>query len=108
MRAPKSDHLGFIPNVTTATFSQLLSSKSQFPQREDGKYNTVSLKRFLQGLTNRGKKRVWHRAWHPVSSLQVLVVAVIEDAYITFLQMKGIFPHSMLSPGFASVTGMLS
>jgi len=86
MRAPESDHLGFIPNVTTATFSQLLPfSKSQFPQREDGKYNTVSLQSLLQGLINWGKKRVWHRAWHPVSSLQVLMVAVIEDAYITFL-----------------------
>ena len=61
MRAPESDYLGFIPNVTTATFSQLLPfSKSQFPQREDGKYNTVSLQSFLQGLTNCGKKRVWH------------------------------------------------
>ena len=58
MRAPESDHLGFIPNVTIATFSQLLPfSKSQFPQREDGKYNTVSLQSFLQGLTNWGQKK---------------------------------------------------
>lgn len=36
MKAPKSDHLGFIPNLTTATFSQLLPlSKSQFPQMEN-------------------------------------------------------------------------
>lgn len=85
MKAPKSDHLGFIPNLTTATFSQLLSfSKSQFPQMEDGKY-TISLQSFLQGLTNWGKESIWYSALYPASSLQVLVVAIIIDTYIAFL-----------------------
>ena len=86
MRAPESDHLGFIPNLTTATFSQLLPfSKSQFPQMEDGNYNTISLQSFLQGLTNWGKESIWYSAWCPASSLQVLVVAINIDTYIAFL-----------------------